>query len=135
MAFQTGSKKVAAVINVTPLIDVLLVLLIVFMLLPTHTRGLQSDLPESGPADAAAARNPQQVVLHILSDGSLQIDSQPILEKELDARLRYLFAGRPDGVLFVDGAGELAFADVAAVIDTARGAGIARVGLLTQHDR
>ena len=94
-------------INVTPLIDVLLVLLIVFMLLPSHTRGLQSDLPESGPADAAAARNPQQVVVHILSDGSLQIDSQPVLEKELDARLRYLFAARPDGVLFVDGTGEL----------------------------
>jgi biopolymer transport protein TolR len=135
VTIQTDSKKVAAVINVTPLIDVLLVLLIVFMLLPSHTRGLQSDLPESGPAGAPAARNPQQVVLHILSDGSLQIDSQPVLKKELDARLRYLFAARPDGVLFVDGAGELAYSDVAAVIDTARGAGIARVGLLTQHDR
>ena len=135
MAIQTGSKQFAAVINVTPLIDVLLVLLIVFMLLPSHTGGLPSDLPESDPANAAAVHNPQQVVLHILSDGSLQIDSQPVLEKQLEARLRYLFAGRPDGVLFVDGAGELDFADIATVIDTARGAGIGRVGLLTPHDR
>jgi biopolymer transport protein TolR len=131
---QIGSKEIAATINVTPLIDVLLVLLIVFMLLPTHSRGLESDLPQDGPPGAARP-NPQNVVVRIEKDGALEIDSQPVPRPELQARLQSLFAGRPDGVLFVDAANELDYADVAGVIDTARGAGIVRIGLLTARQR
>jgi biopolymer transport protein TolR len=131
---QTGSREVAAVINVTPLIDVLLVLLIVFMLLPTHSRGLKSDVPEPAPAGGGAP-NPQNVVVRIQKDGSIEIDSQTVLRADLRARLESLFAGRPDGVLFLDGANELDFADVAEVIDTARGAGVERIGLLTGQAR
>jgi biopolymer transport protein TolR len=131
---QTGSKQIAAVINVTPLIDVLLVLLIVFMLLPTHTHGLKSELPDTEAA-AETPGNPQYVVVHVQPDGSLQVDSQPVLPAELATRLQSLFATRPDGVLFVDAASELHFAEVASVIDTARGAGIERIGLLTGRDR
>jgi len=132
---QIGSHKTAAVINVTPLIDVLLVLLIVFMLLPSHTHGLESDLPQPVSRDVPAATNPQNVLVHIQKDGSLDIDSQPVPPAELEARLHSLFAVRPDGVLFLDGAGELDFATVAGVIDTARGAGVARVGLVTARTR
>jgi len=53
----------------------------------------------------------------------------------LDARLRLVFAARPGGVLFLDGAPELEFADVATVIDVARGAGVFRIGLITDHER
>lgn len=130
---QTGSKQLAAVINVTPLIDVLLVLLIVFMLLPTHTHGLKSELPDT-EASPETPGNPQYVVLRVHPDGSLQIDSQPVPPAELATRLRSLFAARPDGVLFVDAASELHFAAVASVMDTARGAGIERIGLLTGRD-
>ena len=132
---QIGSRDIAATINVTPLIDVLLVLLIVFMLLQTHSRGLESDLPEDAPPGAAAPRNPQNVTVHIRKDGSLELDSQPVEKMDLEARLRSAFAGRPDGVLFVDAATELDFADIAGVIDTARGAGVVRIGLLTEHDK
>lgn len=128
---QIGSREVAATINVTPLIDVLLVLLIVFMLLPTHSRGLSSDLPQDAPPGVARP-NPQNIVVHIRKDGSLEIDSQPVEKMNLEARLQSLFAGQPDGVLFVDAANELDFADVAGVIDTARGAGVLRIGLLTE---
>jgi biopolymer transport protein TolR len=131
---QIGSRDIAATINVTPLIDVLLVLLIVFMLLPTHSRGLESDLPQDAQP-GAAPRNPQNVTVHIRKDGSLDIDSQPVEKINLEARLQSLFAGRPDGVLFVDAATELDFADIAGVIDTARGAGVVRIGLLTEHDK
>ena len=87
---QIGSKEIAATINVTPMIDVLLVLLIVFMLLPTHSRGLESDLPQDAPA-GTPQRNPQNVVVHIAKDGSLQIDSKPVQRVELEARLQSLF--------------------------------------------
>jgi len=129
-----GSNKVAAVINVTPLIDVLLVLLIVFMLLPSHTHGLESDLPQPAPP-GTVTRSPQNIVVQIRKDGSISIDSKAIPRIELAARLQSLFAGRPDGVLFVDAANEVDFSEVAGVIDTARGAGVQRVGLLTGRER
>jgi biopolymer transport protein ExbD len=111
---------------------VLLVLLIVFMLLPTHSRGLESDLPQAA-ASGSARPNPQNVVVHIGRDGSLEIDSRPIPRRELEGRLQSLFAGRPNGVLFVDAVNDLDFAEFAGVIDTARGAGVVRIGLLTEQ--
>lgn len=69
------------------MIDILLVLLIVFMLLPVHSRGLESDLPQPGQPGAPAP-NPQQVIVHIAKDGSLQIDTRPIVPAELEARLQ-----------------------------------------------
>jgi len=131
---QTGSRKVAAVINVTPMIDILLVLLVTFMVIPSHTKGLKSEIPEPAPEDQPTVVNPQDVVLRIQKDRSININSQPVLMLELDGRLRSLFAARPGGVLFVDGARELEFADVASVIDVARGAGVGRIGLITDRE-
>ncbi len=130
-----GSQKMAAVINVTPMIDILLVLLIVFMLLPNHSRGLKSEIPQPAPENQTAPADPQQVVVRIQSDRSIEINSQPILMPELEARLQTLFAVRPEGVLFVDGSAELEFADVARVIDIARGAGVYRIGLMTDREK
>ncbi len=128
---QIGADKTAAVINVTPMIDILLVLLIVFMLLPTKTVGLKSDVPQPPLANQPAISNPQHLVLRIQNDHSMDINSQPVVLAELEERLRSLFAVRPDGVLFIEGAAELEFADVAAVIDIAHGAGVDRIGLMT----
>ena len=130
-----GPQKMAAVINVTPMIDILLVLLIVFMLLPNHARGLKSEIPQPAPENQTAPADPQQVVVRIQSDRSIEINSQPILMPELEARLQRLFAVRPEGVLFVDGSAELEFADVARVIDIARGAGVYRIGLMTDREK
>jgi biopolymer transport protein ExbD len=128
---QTASGKISAIINVTPLIDVLLVLLITFMILPSRTRGLPSEAPQPSPEDQLAPSNPQHLVLRIQKDHSMDINSQPVALGELDERLKRLFAVRPEGVLFVNGAEELDFADVAIVIDIARGAGVDRIGILT----
>ena len=133
MAMQMASGKVSAIINVTPLIDVLLVLLITFMLLPSRTRGLPSEAPQPSPDDQPAPPNPQHLVLRIQNDHSMDINSQPVALVELEERLRRLFAARPEGVLFVNGAGELDFADVATVIDIARGAGVDRIGIMTSR--
>jgi biopolymer transport protein ExbD len=130
---QMGSGKTAPAINVTPMIDILLVLLITFMVLPQRTTGLPSDIPQPPPENQPSKPNPLDVVLTIARDRSLQIDSQPVEFGALEAQLRLIFASRPGGVLFVQGVPELEFADVARVIDTARGAGVGRVGILTEH--
>jgi biopolymer transport protein TolR len=132
---QIGSRKTAAVINVTPMIDILLVLLITFMLLPNRTKGLPSEAPEPAPENQPAIANRLDVVLRIEKDRSIAIDSQAVNVPELEARLKLMFATRPGGVLFIDGAPELDFADVATVIDVARGAGVLRIGLITDHER
>jgi biopolymer transport protein ExbD len=132
---QIASRKTAAVINVTPMIDILLVLLITFMLLPNRTKGLPSEAPEPAPENQPALANRLDVVLRIERDRSIAIDSQAVNVPELEARLKLMFATRPGGVLFVDGAPELDFADVATAIDVARGAGVLRIGLITDHER
>jgi biopolymer transport protein TolR len=129
---QIGSGQTVAAINMTPMIDVMLVLLITFMLLPSRTKGLPSEAPEPAPDNAAAVGNPLDIVLRIGKDRSIQLNSQPVVTLELEGRLRTLFASRPGGVLFVNGAPELEYSDVASVIDMARGAGWNRVGLLTE---
>jgi len=130
---QTSSRKVAAVINVTPMIDILLVMLIAFILLQDHSAGLPSQVPEPAPSDQPEVSHPLNAMLRIRTDRSLEIDSQPVLLAELDGRLKLLLAARPGAVLFVDGARELDYSDVASVIDIARGAGWIRVGLLTER--
>ncbi|HTR38195.1 MAG TPA: biopolymer transporter ExbD [Bryobacteraceae bacterium] len=130
---QIGSAKTSAAINVTPMIDILLVLLITFMVMPSHTTGLKSEVPEPAPKSAAAVANPQDIVLRIQKNRSIDLNSQPVLMLELEGRLRAVFAARPGSVLFVDGAPELEFSDVAAVIDVAQGAGVDRIGLITDR--
>jgi biopolymer transport protein TolR len=130
---QIGSRKIAAVINVTPLIDVLLVLLITFMLLPSHTKGLPAEASQGALDSQPLFPNPLDIVLRIRNDRSIEIDSEPVLLLELEGRLQTLLAARPGGVLFIDGARELDYAEVASVIDVARGAGCKRVGLITER--
>ena len=134
MAIALGGTKLSAGINVTPLIDVVMVLLIIFMVLPSKTVGLQSELPQPAPSEAPAIPNPQNLVLSIHKDGSIDINTQGVALDQLGERLKTLFAGRPDGVLFINGSRELDFANVATVIDIARGAGVDRIGILTDRD-
>jgi biopolymer transport protein TolR len=135
VAMALGSDKSAAIINMTPLIDVLLVLLIIFMILPHPSTGLKSDLPQPPLENQPAPPNPQHLVLRIQESGSIEINSQPVLLAQLSERLQTLFAVRPDGVLFVDGAKELQFEDIVAVIDIAHGVGVNRIGILTDKHR
>jgi len=128
-----GSGKTAAVINMTPMIDILLVLLITFMLLPNRSKGLPSEVPEPAPDSQPSVADRLDSVLRIRKDRSIDINSQPVLIIELEGRLKTLFVKRPGGVLFIDGAPELEYADVASVIDIARGAGWNRVGLMTER--
>jgi biopolymer transport protein ExbD len=131
---QVPGSRVSAQINVTPMIDILLVLLIVFMVIPTNTKGLKSEVPQPPSEQQAALPEPLSIVINIRKDRTIELNSHPIEIASLRNRLESVFASRPDGVLFVQGAPELEFGDVASVIDAAHGAGIHRVALMTARE-
>lgn len=118
--------------NVPPLIDVLLVLLIIFLVIqPNKTEGLPALVPQQDPANSnPAPPDPTTVVLEVRADESLAINTQPVSRAELAGRLREIFAQRAARILFVKGDPSLQFSQVAGPIDIARGAGITQVALL-----
>jgi biopolymer transport protein ExbD len=115
-------------INVTPLIDVLLVLLIIFMCVaPAAPRALGAGLPQSGPAPGPLSR---ALVLEVGTE-TLALNSAPVITfADLDRRLRAAFETRGDGTLFVRAGGDVPYERVVTAIDVAEGAGASRVGLM-----
>jgi len=117
-------------INVTPLIDVLLVLLIIFIVVaPAAPRALDASLPP--PAGSQVDPTPNSLVLEVRDD-DFRLNSAPVLTlRELDLALRAAFATRRDSTLFVRPALELRYARLIDALDTAKGAGASRIGLVS----
>lgn len=116
-------------INMTPMIDVLLVLLIIFMVIqPTLQKGLEVQVPPIEER-TTAQESPDQIILEVRKGGAYAINQIPVTGS-LSERIKQVFANRPRKVLFIKGGEELAYGDVVRAIDAARGAGIEVVGLV-----
>lgn len=133
---ENGKTTVKPDMNVTPLVDVVLVLLIIFMVLaPVVTEGFDVRMPPRDDTDRRLdeANDPSRpLVLSVAVDGAYQVNSVRIEPDELSARLQRMFNVRPDHVLYVDGADDVAYARVLQGVDFARGGGAAPVVMITK---
>lgn len=126
-----GGRGPRAEINMTPMIDVLLVLIIIFMVItPTRSHGLDALVPQAAPPGPVREAPPHEIVISILADGAILLNREPVGQAALEARLATMYAGGGSTPVFIRGDKHLEYRQIAEVIDLAKRAGVSRIGLM-----
>ena len=114
--------------NVTPMIDVLMVLLIIFMVIvPTSRKAIDVQLPDPNPQPSSAP-NTSQIVLSVHPGGQFEINKEPATAANLASRLKQIYDPRPDKIIFIKGDPNVKYQDIIEAMDIARGAGVKIIG-------
>jgi biopolymer transport protein ExbD len=116
--------------NLTPMIDVLLVLLVIFMLIiPMSRKALDVQLPDPTPQNTPAPPSTDQIVLEVLPGGTFSINKEPHTRDDLFKRLKEIYDPRPEKIIFIKGDPEVLYQDVVFAMDVSRGAGVKVIGV------
>jgi biopolymer transport protein TolR len=130
MSSGGGGRGLTNEPNVTPMIDVLLVLLIIFMLVvPMSRKAIDLQLPDPNDQQQSATPPPDQIVLEVLPGNQYAVNKEPILKANLAKRLKEIYDGRPEKIIFVKGDPKVKYSDVIFAMDVARGAGVKVIGV------
>ena len=129
MSFSAGTGGLTNEINVTPMIDVLLVLLIIFMMIvPQARKAIDLQLPDPTPSTAPASQS-NQIVLEVAPNNSFSINKEAVSKADLPRRLKEIYDPRPDKIIFIKGDPKVPYQDVIWTMDVARGAGVKVIGV------
>ncbi len=133
MAFAAGAKGVRSDINVTPLIDVVLVLLIVFMVMvPKLLNQTPVDVPPKAPDNVETPPASDQLVVTIADDGRVAINGEAFTIEALPGKVRDLMQSRSKKLMFFNPDEGASYGDVIKVMDICRGAGVKNIGIMTK---
>ena len=127
-----GRGGVLTDVNVVPLIDILLVLLVIFMIIPHRQLGLQASLPQE-VKEKVPVEPPDTIVVQIGGDGSIRVNGALVRREELQSRLEQIFGMRAVRVAFLQGDRSLEFQVVAEVLNVMHVAGASPIGLVTSE--
>lgn len=126
---STGKSGLTNEPNVVPMIDILLVLLIIFMLVvPMSRKALDLQLPD--PTETTQSDNPPpQIVLEVMPGEKFLVNKEPLTRATLPKRLKEIYDGRPEKIIFVKGDPKVKYSDVIFAMDVARGSGVKVIGM------